>query len=120
MFSYTTVCYECSNLEVLIDHLIDGDWAGGMEELVHVHLRVPLRGPVLLLQLYGRLQQGLGSVGPGLFGAAGSETQKISQLQIRFLYQQFPSSRVVDPDTIRSRILAESGSGPQIRNEFKV
>jgi hypothetical protein len=53
-FTVTKVCYE-RNLEVLIDHLIDGDWAGGVEELVHVHLRVPLRGPVLLLQLYGRL-----------------------------------------------------------------
>ena len=36
-------------LEILVNHLVDGDRAGGVEELVHVHLRVPLRGPVLLL-----------------------------------------------------------------------
>ncbi len=56
-YSYKSMLRVC-NLEVLIDHLIDCDWAGGVEELVHVHLRVPLRGPVLLLQLNGRLQQG--------------------------------------------------------------
>jgi hypothetical protein len=91
------------NLEVLIDHLIDGDRAGGVEELIHVHLRVPLRGPVLLLQLYGRLQQGLGSVVPGLFGIVGSGrtgTQKNSQLQIRFLYQQFSSSFKINKRTL--------------------
>jgi hypothetical protein len=76
-----------------------------VEELVHVHLRVPLRGPILLLQLYGRLQQGLGSVGPGLFDAVGSETQKISQLHIRFLS---------DP-----KLLSESGSGHRSEMNLK-